>query len=150
MKTNVPPEQEASPQGTSPESDASPALTKTQATRRRILGATFGAPLIYTLPSGALQAASSSLCEDNSANYKTVTVNEDGNVRLSTESAGKPLCKLDGDQCVLSDGSRWVYQGTPYSETTEGQGTLFTQSCWTSMGTGTSASLIGTNWSNLG
>ena len=135
MKTNVPPEQEASPQGTSPEAGASPALTKTQATRRRILGATLGAPVIYTLPSGALQAATSSMCEDNPENYKTVTVNDDGNVRLSTANGGQPLCTLEGNECVLSeDGSKWIYEGTEYSETGgDGNGTLYTQSCWTSM-----------------
>ena len=148
MKTNVPPEQEASPQGTSPEAGASPALTKTQAARRRILGATLGAPVIYTLPSGALQAASSSLCEDdlsgNSA-IQNVTVNQNKKVYDgSTE-----ICKLDNNDGTCEyNGRTWVYTGTEPSGNASGNGTLVTHSCWTSMGT--SASLIGTNWSNLG
>ena len=150
MKTNVPPEQEASPQGTSPEPGASPALTKTQVARRRILGATLGAPVIYTLPSGALQAASSSLCEDDPANVIQVTVRNDDTVR-NVSGAQTSICTLnDQDSCVI-DGQTWIYQGSSPSGSGAGgagNGRLVTQSCWTSMGT--SASLIGTNWSNLG
>lgn len=64
MRMNVPPEQEASPQGTSPESEGTPSLSTKQGTRRRLLGATLGVPLIYTLQSGAKVAAGSADCAD--------------------------------------------------------------------------------------
>ena len=105
MKMNVPPEQEASPQGSSPESGDSPALTKTQAARRRILGATMGAPLIYTLPSGAFEAASSSHCEFRDESTEAFAGGDDpphGTVR-----------EEDG---FVSDGTQWV-----------------SGSCWSSM-----------------
>ena len=147
MKTNVPPEQEASPQGGSPESGASPALTKTQAGRRRILGAALGAPVIYTLPTGAAQAARSNLCEDDetgSSAIQDVTVDQNKKVY---DANGHEICELDNQTgtCVR-DSRTWVYQGTEASESTSGEGTLVTQSCWTSMGTG----YTGKIWSNYG
>ena len=157
MKTNVPPEQEASPQGGSPESCASPALTKTQAARRRILGATLGAPLIYTLPSGAAQAARSNLCEDNTGTggsaIDPVEVQRFNNPdRYEVTKDGADICELDADGECLYQSKTWIYNGdlpnNPGNGNVVNDGRLVTHSCWTSMGN--TASLIGTNWSNLG
>ena len=162
MKTNVPPEQEASAQGTSPECGASPALTKTQAARRRIIGATLGAPVIYTLPSGAAQAARSNLCEDNTGDggsaidpvsVQKVQDNDDAvtyEVTRPNNSTSDLICKLDANGECLYDNKKWVYNGTFPDDTNNpvDGGRLVTQSCWASMGNTTS--LIGTNWSNLG
>ena len=68
MKKSVPPEQEASPQGASPESEGTPSPSTKQGTRRRLLGAALGVPLIYTLQSGAKVAAGSADCADPNAN----------------------------------------------------------------------------------
>ena len=138
MKTNVPPEQEASPQGTSPESGASSRLSTRQATRRRILAATVGAPVIYTVAgaSGAALARSST-CENNPGSVFT-QVNVTGrNVTATDPDTGTILsCTLDpvGQQpesgplpCVGVDDGRtyWYDRG--------GDNALYTGSCWTSL-----------------
>jgi hypothetical protein len=156
MKMNVPPEQEESPQVTSPESSDSPALTKRQAARRRILGAALGAPVIYTLPSGAAQAARSNLCEDNSDSaldpVRVQGSQSGGTTTFEVKKGGVDICVLDADgECVYQN-KTWIYDGTyptnPGGGNAVDDGRLVTQSCWTSMGNATS--LIGTNWSNLG
>jgi len=105
MKMNVPPEQEASPPGSSPESGDSPALTKKQNARRRILAATMGAPLIYTLPSGAQEAASSSHCE-----FRKESTDPFG------DQESEPWGTVRKDDGFVSDGTQWV-----------------SGSCWSSM-----------------
>ena len=109
MKMNAPPEQEASPQGTSPESGASPALTKKQNARRRILAATMGAPLIYTLPSGAQEAASSSHCEFREESTEPFAGQGQG-------QAGPKWGTVREEDGFVSDGTQWV-----------------SGSCWSSM-----------------
>ena len=161
MKMNVPPEQEASPPGSSPESGDAPALTKTQATRRRILGAALGAPVIYTLPSGALQAASSSLCESDSAldpvQVQRIEQGQNPVVYEVTQGSGPnklDICDLNTDPVLVDpecgyQGKTWVYDGELPTKTGTGNaetGRLVTHSCWTSMGTGAA----GTNWVDLG
>ena len=101
MKMNVPPEQESSPQGTSPEPGDEHALTKKQNARRRILGATMAAPLIYTLPSGAQEAASSSHCE----------LREESTAPFAGQGggqAGPPSGTVREADGFVSDGTQWV------------------------------------------
>jgi hypothetical protein len=104
MKQSTPPEQQAGPTGPSPEPSESRALTKRQAARRRLLGASLGTPLIYTLPSGANEAASSSRCEYRDESTEPFADDE-------TAIWGE-----ERDDGFVSDGSQWV-----------------SGSCWSSM-----------------
>jgi hypothetical protein len=81
----------------------------TARTRRRMLGAMLGTPVIYTLPSGALQAAGSVLCDMNDENVKAFA---------GTSTPPPPWGTVGTEEFTgyTSDGTQWV-----------------TNSCWSSI-----------------
>ena len=78
MSRNKSLEEQTSPSESPPGSGGRQSLDKKRATRRRILGATLGTPLIYTLPVGAQEARTSQKCELNEDNFLTQGTKPDG------------------------------------------------------------------------
>lgn len=110
MKQSKAPEQQSNSTGTSHGSGQSHSLTNSQKARRRLLGATLGAPVIYTLSSGASQAASSSYCE-----YRDESTEPFGTDDSDTSES--PLWgTVREEDGFVSDGTQWV-----------------SGSCWSSM-----------------
>ena len=136
MKINLPPDQEASPPGSSPESGDSPDLTTRQATRRRLLAVTVGAPVIYTVAgaSGAAVARSST-CDNNAGSvFPNVEVNGRNVTATDPDTGTTVMCTLEppGQQAdtgplPCTDGGRTYW----YDRC--GDNALYTGSCWTSL-----------------
>ena len=85
MKQNLPPDQRRRAPGPSHESSTSAASKDKQAVRRRLVGATLGAPVIYTLSSGAAFARGSS-CMANPDNYRGGAKVVDSTAGTTTDS----------------------------------------------------------------
>ena len=86
MKQNLPPDQRRRAPGPSHESSTSAASKDKQAVRRRLVGATLGAPVIYTLSSGAAFARGSSCSMANPDNYRGGAKVVDSTAGTTTDS----------------------------------------------------------------
>lgn len=94
--------------------------------RRRLLKATASAPLMFTLPSGAANAASSVACHLRESNTIMSGAIDEGS-------------GLPADQFIDESGQAWVYDSTQLPPGEGQEAAYVTASCWTSIADSTAS-----------